>query len=191
MIRTLVLTKEMKVFLAVTGVMSVVYLALTTGDHTNHRPKPVTTAADLATGKEIDVSITLITPDSTRLACASDTAVGNYHCQYKANGTTPWPKDGTDADKPENVLVPYMTADNVLFLVPGLWTDPQLVKRLADEPPSKSIDPDDFIRFNANCKLKVDQKMSNFKVRWQTTTPWGDRDSAWIGHASECKITDT
>jgi hypothetical protein len=187
-IRTLSLSKEMKVFLAVTGFMSVLYLGLHTGEQTRKGVKTFGTPPDLETGKMVDVSITLITADASGLACSSDQQIGPMHCAFKADGR-PWPKEEGEAGSPENIIAPYMTVDNTLFLVPGLWTEPALAKRLVEEPPTK-FDREQLRRFNANCKMKVEGKMNSFKVRWQPGTPWGDRDAAWVGRLSGCTLQD-
>jgi hypothetical protein len=187
MIRTLALSRELKVFLAVTTVLTAAYLYATTGEHTRKHAKTAQTPADVPVGKTVDLSITLITADATGLACGSDTKVGNARCAFKGDGT-PYPKDDTE---PKDIIAPYMTADNVLFLIPGLWQEPALAKRLQDEPPAK-YERDQLRRFNANCKFTSEQKLPNFKVRWQPTAGWGDKNEpATVGRISDCKIEDT
>src|SRR5687767_5332089 len=83
MVRTLQLSREVLAFLAVTGVLSVAYLGLNTGDK---GPRAQQALPAFSAGKTMDVSITLITADATGLACASDEAVGNAHCAFKYDG---------------------------------------------------------------------------------------------------------
>jgi hypothetical protein len=181
MIRTLQLSREVIAFLAVTGVLSVAYLGMHTGDR-GARAQPV--LPTFAPDKVVDVSITLITADALKLACASDEAVGNAHCAFKYDGK-PWPKA-----EGEEILAPYMTVDNQFLLVSELFKEPALQKRLQDEPPN-SVRRDELRRFNANCKLRVLQKLGRMKVRWELGAGWGDHDDGnWAGRASECTVTD-
>lgn len=190
MVRTLQLSREMWIFLAVTTSMSLVYLYLMTGSTAAARVKPEQiTPQDLAPGKTIDAAITLITADAVRLGCASDQKLGAAHCAYGAD-TKPFALPEGEKVAPEQVIVPYMTVDNVLVLIPGLFTQPVLKKRLDDEPPGKYTgDEAENRRFTVTCKLKIEQKFEKFKVRWDTKQSWGDRDQAWAGTVSECKMT--
>lgn len=181
MIRTLQLSREIIAFLAATGVLSAAYLGLNTGDK-GPRAQPV--APTFNTGKVMDVSVTLITADAFKLACASDEAVGNAHCAFKYDGK-PWPKgDG------EEIIAPYMTVDNQFLLVSDLFKEPALAKRLQEEPPNQAR-TEELRRFNASCKLKVEHKFNRMKVRWDQRASWGDHDEGnWFGRISECTVTD-
>ena len=188
-VRTLQLSREIWIFLAVTGVMSAFYLYQYTGPTAYERaPMRQFVPPDTKVGQTLpDVGITLITADALRLACASDQVVNGQHCAFKASGE-PW---GSESN-PENVMMPYMTVDNVLFLVPGLWEQPVLKKRLQDEPPSKySIAELEERRFTARCALDIVGEMKDFKVRWDNPPrgQWGPRDHAMIGKVKNCKIT--
>lgn len=180
MIRTLQLSREIIALLVVTSVLSVAYLGLHTGDK-GPRAQPVAPA--FAPDKKMDVSITLITADSVKLACASDEAVGNAHCAFKYDGKA-WPKG-----EGEEIIAPYMTVDNQFLLVSDLFKDPALLKRLQEEPPSQKVE--EMRRFNANCKLHVAKKLGPMKVRWELRAGWGDHDDGnWFGRVSECALTD-
>ncbi|HEU4406609.1 MAG TPA: hypothetical protein VFS43_15185 [Polyangiaceae bacterium] len=183
MIRTLQLSREAIAFLAVTGVLSVAYLGLNTGDK-GPRSQPV--APTFSVGKTMDVSITLITADSLRLACASDDAFGNAHCAFKYNGER-W-----ERGQGEEIIAPYMTVENQFLLVADLFKEPALQKRLQEEPPQGKVD--ELRRFNAHCKLKVEHKLGRLKVRWDNPPrgAWGDHDDAnWFGRVSDCTVTDS
>jgi hypothetical protein len=183
----------MWIFLGVTSVMSGVYLFATTSSMAIARAKPDTITPPpekLKVGDVIDAGLTLVTADAFGLSCASDTKTpGNAHCGFNAQ-TTPWKAENDAQGKPENIIAPYMTVDNVLFLIPGLFTQPVLKKRLEDEPPAKfTKEQMEERRFTVTCKLKVEQKFEKFKVRWANGQPWGDRDDAWVGSVSDCKMT--
>jgi hypothetical protein len=191
-VRTLQLSREMWIFLAVTTCMSGVYLYMMTGESARKRARveAITPVEQLAAGKVIDAAITLVTADAYGLSCATDQKVGDYHCGFGAD-TKPWPrKEGEPADKPENVIAPYMTVDNVLFLIPGLFTQPVLKKRLDDEPPGKfSKEELENRRFTVTCKMKLEQQLDKVKVRWAAGQTWGDREKTWVGSVSDCKMT--
>ena len=131
-------------------------------------------------GKSIPVSITLVTADERDLACAGDDEVAGARCAFVKDGS-PWSEAAT---KP--VLAPYMTVDNVLFLVPDLWSEPALARRLASDPPS--VNRELLRRFTAKCDMKVVGKAKGFYVRWEPAADWGHRDEAWVGTISGCSI---
>lgn len=162
-----------------------------TGEYARKRAKvEAITPVELKKDLVIDAAITLISADAGRLACASDIEAGEAHCAFGGD-TKPWAaKEGKSAGKPEDVVAPYMTVDNVLFLIPGLFTQPVLKKRLDDEPPGKFTKEElENRRFTVTCKLKLEQKFENFKVRWDVGQSWGDRKDAWFGRVSDCKMT--
>lgn len=190
-VRTLQLSREMWIFLLVTTSMSGVYLYMMTGEHARKRAKiEEITPAKLEKDQVIDAAITLISADAGRLACASDTSAGGAHCAFGAD-TKPWvTKEGEPPTSPADIVSPYMTVDNVLFLIPGLFTQPVLKERLNDEPPGKfSKEEMENRRFTVTCKLKLEQKFEKFKVRWDVGQAWADRSDAWFGRVSDCKMT--
>ena len=50
------------------------------------------------------------------------------------------------------VVAPYKTTDDVMFLVPGLFSDPALQKRLEIDPPKFELE---HMRFVAHCKMRL------------------------------------
>jgi hypothetical protein len=142
----------------------------------------------LGAGRTVDVAITLVTADTRDLACASDEAVGGARCLYDAKGN---PRDGLpvgdDAGRSAEVLAPYMTTDNVLFLVPGLFAEPAIAKRFAEEPPT--VGRDRLKRFTARCSMKIEGRARDVAVRWEPTAAFGPQpDGAWVGRVSGCSI---
>lgn len=198
MIRTLELSREIKVFTAVIVITSLAYLAITTREpQRSGPPLKLTPVESLEQGKDYDLSITLITADARDLACASDTKVGDLHCGFTLNGR-PWKDPEGTQGKPSDVLVPYMTHDNVLFLIAGLWQEPALEKRLKEEPYEERVDGgelkrwerDQLRRFTATCKVNLVEKMETFKTRWELGKPFGDGRNTWVGKPRDCKIAD-
>lgn len=142
--------------------------------------KTRTPTRNLAAGKTIPVSITLVTADARDLACAGDVEVGGARCGFAEDGS-PW---SGAAEKP--VLAPYMTVDNVMFLVPDLWKEPALARRLAADPPD--VPRKQLRRFTAKCDMKVLEKAKSFYVRWEPHMDWSHTPEAWVGAVSGCSI---
>ncbi|WP_373045185.1 hypothetical protein [Vulgatibacter sp.] len=142
--------------------------------------KTRTPTRQIAAGKKIPVSITLVTADANDLACAGNDEVGGARCAFDEDGK-PWADAG---EKP--VLAPYMTVDNVLFLIPDLWKEPALAKKLAADPPS--IDRERLRRFTAKCELEAVEKAKSFYVRWVPTMEWQHNREAWVGRIAGCSI---
>lgn len=142
----------------------------------------------LAAGKTIDVGITLVTSDVRDLSCASDETVGGARCLYDSRGNLrSGLPTGDAAGQSDQVLAPYMTTDNVLFLVPGLFAEPAVAKRLAEEPPT--VVRGSLKRFTARCQLKLEGQVRDLAVRWTPTAAFAPRtEAAWVGRVSNCKI---
>jgi hypothetical protein len=133
-------------------------------------------------GSTIQAAITLVTADRDDLACASDKAVGRYRCEFRAPGT-PWP----DAPAPVDRLAGYYTVEQKLYVIPGLFEQPALAKRYADEEP-RHVPRDQRPRFVATCQLKLVDHLKDFQTRWVKNGEWGHQDEAWVGIPSDCHI---
>lgn len=135
-------------------------------------------------GKTVPVDITLVTADVNDLACAANFTVEGARCAFDREGQ-PWREGGSGA-----LLAPYMTTNNTLLLIPDLFAEPAIARRLEEEPPAGKA-RDSLRRFIASCKLHAQQKVKDFYVRWTPAAPWGHRSEAWVGRISECEIRET
>lgn len=135
------------------------------------------TPTRLEAGQVIDASITLITADVRDLSCASDGEVAGNRCGFDSTGAPVQPSGG--------LLAPYMTTDNVLFLVPDLWKEPALARRLEEDPPRER---ERSKRFTARCKMQLVQPLKTFWLRWEPQADWQYRDEAWVGTISGCRL---
>ena len=146
------------------------------------------TSRSLAVGRTIDVSITLVTSDVRDLACAADDEVGGARCLFDASGNVRAELATADeTGRSARVLAPYMTTDNVLFLIPGLFAEPAVAKRYAEDPPT--VDRDRLRRFTARCQLKLEGRVKDVAVRWTQQAAFGPRpEGAWVGKVSDCSI---
>jgi len=132
----------------------------------------------------VEAPITLITSDREDLGCAADRAFGRYRCEYQAADRR-WPAPPTAAEQ----LAAYYTEDRRMFLIPGLFEQPALAARYAQEPPNH-ISRDSLHRFTARCKLRLLEKTEEFQVRWVRGKDWSPGSAAWVAEPIECKIQD-
>ncbi|HEY6477248.1 MAG TPA: hypothetical protein VI456_11755 [Polyangia bacterium] len=127
-------------------------------------------------------AINLVTTDRDDLACASDKSFGKYRCEFKAPGV-PWPDPPAPADR----LAGYYTMDQKLVVVPGLFEQPALAARYAQEQP-RNLTRDQRPRFSANCQLKTIDHLRDFQTRWLKGGDWNHQDDAPVAVPSGCKI---
>jgi hypothetical protein len=146
---------------------------------------PKRSAAAYEIGQEIDVSITLVTTDARALACGSPEVVADHHCEFETSKQK-WSKT-QGKPQPMEILAPYKTTDDRLFLVPDLWREPALAQRLSIDPPNFN---QEHARFVANCKLKIEGKIDKIETRWQYNGKWGEATDAWVGTISACLLSD-
>jgi hypothetical protein len=143
-------------------------------------------------GSETDVRVTLITADSTRLACASGTTADGAHCEFGADHNL-WgrgPNDPADDNRP-NIVQPYRTSpDNALILLAGLWAQPEVAMRLHREPPA-AITVKRLNRFDVTCKVKFLTRLESVDLRWDTTGSWQTERGAWIARALNCTVNNS
>jgi len=146
-----------------------------------HREAPAQRA--LAEGQDVDVAITLVSTDAKALACSSSEEIKGRHCEYQSR-TERWNKpSSTGKPATADTLAPYKTTDDILLLVPGLFSEPALVERLAIDPPTFG---QEHIRFVANCKLHVESKVKEVDVRWATQGQWYPQRDVPIGAVTGC-----
>jgi hypothetical protein len=141
----------------------------------------------LAEGQDVDVAITLVSTDAKALACASSEEIKGRHCEYGSRSER-WNKPSTTGRAPAaDTLAPYKTTDDILLLIPALFSEPALVERLAIDPPTFGTE---HIRFVANCKMRVDAKMKEVDVRWATQGQWYPNRDVPVGIVSGCWLSD-
>jgi hypothetical protein len=132
----------------------------------------------------IEAPITLITSDRDDLGCAAERSFGRYRCEYQAADRR-WPAPPAPAEQ----LAAYYTEDRRMFLIPGLFEQPALAARYAQESPTHTS-RDSLHRFTVRCKLRLLQKTDQFKVRWVRGQDWSPGTAAWVAEPIECKIQD-
>jgi hypothetical protein len=133
-------------------------------------------------GDTISAAITFVTTDRDDLACASDKAVGQYRCEFRAPGT-PWPEAPTRVDR----LAGHYTVDQKLYVIAGLFEQPPLTRRYADEE-QRHLAREQRRRFVAACQLKLVDHLRDFQTRWRKDGAWNHQDDAWLAIPSDRQI---
>lgn len=134
-------------------------------------------------GLVLGETITLITSDRDNLNCALDRMVGRYRCAYRAPGE-PWKGEWPRTD----LLAPYVAVDgHRIFLVPGLFEQRALVRRVALEPP-EGVPRDHLIRFVVRCQLRLVQRVEEVQARWSNDWSWGQEAGVWIAEPVSCEM---
>lgn len=146
-------------------------------------PKP-----SYSVGQEIDVAITLVSTDKLALACASEEEVAGRHCEFEASRPPKRFSRELTSQLPdeERILAPYKTTGDVMFLIPGLFSQPALIERLEVDPPVFGVDR---VRFNAHCKLKILGKVSKVEARWSPKGQFGSFSDVHVGTVSGCTVS--
>jgi hypothetical protein len=153
---------------------------------------PPPNVANWQPGKTEKVSLTLVTADYNRLACAAPGEFGDKHCAYKSE-TEVWPRDPNLPldDNKANVVQPYRTwIDNRLILASGVWATPELAMRLHREPPT-GMEPDKLARFVAECEMTFLGHLERPKLRWAPGQAWNadpDVPKVAVAHAKSCRV---
>ena len=119
------------------------------------------------------IEVTLIRDDKKNLACASEKTFGNTRCGYHSNGQS-W---GTSVETDPNVLQPFNTVKNELFLAAGLWQSPILRGELPAE------------RFTVVCNYHVIGVLKAVSLRWSPTGNFSPvEQSVAVGNLTDCTI---
>jgi hypothetical protein len=119
------------------------------------------------------LEITLIREDKKNLACASEKTFAGIHCGYHTN-SQPW---GAGPDTDPNVLQPFNTVKNELFLAAGLWQSPIMAGTLPAD------------RFTVVCNYHVVGVVKAVSLRWSATGSFNPVDqSVAVGKLTDCVI---
>ena len=143
----------LRVTLALVGIGLGVWLLLA---GTAYRRQYSATGAAWHRGANNFIEITLVRQDRDNLACAADAAIGGVHCGFGADRQPHHLNAGIDDPQ---VLRPYSTVNNELFLGAGLWNAPALRGELPAH------------RFTVFCDYEIVGALRTVALRW---TPAGD-----------------
>lgn len=124
-------------------------------------------------GSTVNVELTLIREDKTKLACASEHTVAGLRCGYDQKQT---PIGALSADKPE-LLQPYATVGGELLLGAGLWTNSDMKQTLP------------ATRFSVVCNYNVKGLMRSARIRFDPTSPFNPLGRAvTVGTLTDCQL---
>jgi len=136
-------------------------------------------------GSLVEAPFTLVTADRDDIACALGTAVEGYRCEHRAPDK-PFPRPPSEKHK----LVPYMTTERVMYLVPGLFTQPAVAARYRQEPP-KSRGRHSLRRFTARCQVRLVEQVHGFHLRWQRRGGWSHHPgTVWLAEPVQCRVDE-
>ena len=130
-------------------------------------------------GNPVPADITLVTSDRTDLDCVAANGIQGFHCGFSTE-IKEWQAD-------EQIkLKPYYTLDRHLYLIPGLFLEPAILKRYQSELPNKPREQ--LRRFTAHCQIKVVGKLAGARTRWVANSAWSNPEDIEVGTISGCKI---
>ncbi|MFC1642646.1 hypothetical protein ACFL5O_08165 [Myxococcota bacterium] len=135
-------------------------------------------------GDELEGPITLVASDRDDLDCAWSRSVGQFRCEFESPGRR-W----GDPPAPDKTLAPYYTLDRRFFLIPGLFENPSVAARYAQEPPG-GVARNRLRRFVARCRLRLVERAKGVQVRWLRAGEWGSGPSGWVAQAMSCSVSD-
>jgi hypothetical protein len=127
----------------------------------------------------VDAELTLITSDRHEVACSSARTFGSYACGFDEAGHSREVKES-------DTLRPYMTVDRRVYLIRGLFLQPNLERRYQAEPANRA--PEQLRRFTARCKLKKLGYLEGFKLRWAEKGAWSEPQTADVVTAEACEV---
>jgi len=134
-------------------------------------------------GQTVTVELTLVTTDYKDLACAMEQEVKGNYCAFETENKRR--NKGADARKDPQVLQPYTTVDNIQLIASGVWTSPEMKKKLEKENWDRPSP-----RFSAKCRYKVEGLARGAKIRWGPGKGWTPANGWYVGHVESCKLGD-
>lgn len=129
----------------------------------------------LGPGDVVEEPITLVPEDQRKLACMRNRPVGRYSCAYRTR------VQRSDTSNAEHVIAPYMTTERALYLVPGLFEQPEVTAFV-----SRHVEG---TRFTATCKLRLVEVVRDYELRFRDDTPWGPGQPAWVAEPVSCTVS--
>lgn len=125
-----------------------------------------------------NVAITLVSSDATNLDCSLDQPAFGYQCAYDAYGK---PR----RDRGRGVIVPCVTLHGELLLVPDLFREPAVARRVDAD---RRLPVSARKRFTVDCHVRVVGDVPNVRVRFKRTARFGQPRSAWLVVPAHCSV---
>jgi hypothetical protein len=130
-------------------------------------------------GRETSVRIMLQSFDRDTLSCALGRTVEENRCEY-SGPDQPWPAG--EAPDEMHRLAPYVATDRRVLLLAGLFTQPALERRFAQDR------SDPHRRFEATCRVRLIEPLKQVNVRFGRPGGWGREKNVWVAVPLECTV---
>jgi hypothetical protein len=125
-------------------------------------------------GDVVDVAVTVVPEDATRLSCEQAWAFERYSCEYEAGARRFSPPPA-----PEDRIQPFVSLDRAVYLVPGLFAEAHVAKLASAIPRTQ--------RFTARCKLRLLARTHDARIRFQQGADWeAPKEPLWIAAPESC-----
>ena len=135
----------------------------------------------LGPGSVIEVPLSLVTADKQDLSCAFAAEVAGYRCGF----VRPFVPGPVDAGKPP--LQPFVSLERQMFLIPGLFAEPNLSRRYVAELPA-GVPRERLRRFTARCRLELLRGVAGAFVRFGPDAPWGMAPPLYVARVLSCRV---
>jgi hypothetical protein len=133
-------------------------------------------------GDIVEAPFTLLTADRDQLVCALDHPVHGFRCGLE----TP-ERPASPAPPAAQTLAPALTTSRALYLVAGLFAQPALLARVAEEPP-EDRPVESLRRFTTRCRLRLLGKADGVRLRWAAAAAWEPPRSLWVAEPVDCRV---
>jgi len=135
----------------------------------------------LGPGSVVEVPLTLITADKHDLSCAFEAEVAGQRCEYLR------PFAPTPIDPTKSPLQPFLSLDRQMFLIAGLFAEPNVARRYAEELP-EGVPRERLRRFTARCRLKLLAGVAGAFVRFGPGAAWGAAPPLHVAQVLSCRV---
>ena len=132
-------------------------------------------------GSMIEAPLTLITADKNDLSCALQAPPPGYRCGYLQPGVV------AQVDVSSALLRPFLSLDRQMFLLPNLFSEPNLERRYLDELPLRRP-REQLRRFIARCRLRLVARVTSAFVRFGPDAAWGPAPPLFIADVLSCRV---
>jgi hypothetical protein len=123
-----------------------------------------------------EIVVTAVPIDRGRLQCLLPRPIAGHRCAHR-DDTTPWSPPPGEHD----LIQPFVSVDRQLYLMAGLFDEANVraaVRRRTGES-----------RFTARCKSRLLERVTDEKIRFYPTDPWGpEGEPVWVVEVMSCKI---
>jgi hypothetical protein len=127
-------------------------------------------------GTVLELVVTAVPVDLQRLQCRLPRPINDHRCAYR-DDQTPWLPPPSE----RNLIRPFVSIEHTLYLMSGLFDDENVKTTVQQRMPDS--------RFTARCKSRLLDLVSDAKVRFRFTDPWGpEGEPVWVAEVISCKI---